>query len=498
MELLQTKLSGPDKPSLLLHYFLAIGVILMVCLGCFLLTPVIGYQSVSLIFLLTVAVLPLFFRSGPVLLGAALSALLWNFLFIPPRFTFYISKLEDLLMFGMYFIIAIITGILTGRIRRQERIARYREERAKALYSLTRELSLSASVDEVINTASRNIKSFFNADISVFLSENEKLSPEALEGSSFTISEKEFGIANWAFDNHKKAGMFTETLSSGQAIYYPLSTPRSTIGVIGISVKELEPEQEELLDAFIYQISSSLEREIMSEKAREARLAEETEKLYTSLLNSLSHEFRTPLVTIMGAASSLIDKENKENAELKDELNQEIYIASGRLNRLIGNLLDMSRLEAGKLKLNLKWHDINELIHSVEKNLDNELKDHNIRLGVQNDLPLLKIDFGLVEQAISNILLNAAAYTPAGSEIEIKTDLKNGMIIIEISDNGPGLPEEYIEKVFEKFYRVPGTQTGGTGLGLSIVKGFIEAHHGTIRLENRETGGLRFIISLPS
>lgn len=488
----------PKKPSPLQHYVLAVLVISLVISVCFFIKPVIGYHSVALILLLSVSVLPLFFQAGPVIVAASLSALLWNLLFIPPLFTFHIERLEDNLMFGMYFIIAIITGILTSRTKFQERIARFREERTKAIYTLTRELSVITTLDGVINTSVKNIKTFFNAETLIILADNAKLSKTIHPESTFSISEKEFGIAGWCFENNKKAGKFTEILSSAQAIYYPISTPRAVMGVIGIDlkIKDLNPEQETLLETFIFQIASSMERELLDEKAKEAMLVQESEKLQSTLLNSISHELRTPLVTIMGAASSLFDRNNSNNPEIREELNSEIYLASERLNRLVANLLDMSRLESGNIKLSLKLHDINDLIKSVIDDLKTELSEHIVKYEIAQDLPLIKIDFGLMEQALGNIIINSAIYTPSGSVIEIRAYKEEDELIIQIFDNGPGLAKEHIDRIFDKFYRVPGTKTGGTGIGLSIVKGFIEAHGGKLTVNNIEGGGLKFDIKL--
>lgn len=486
------------KKDSLIHYILSVSVVLIVTVICFIIKPVIGYQSVAFILLLAVSFLPLFLEAGPVIIAATLSALLWNFLFIPPLFTFNITSLEDALMFSMYFIIALISSILTSRTRFQERIARYREERTKAVYTLTKQLSVITTLDQVINTSIKNIKVFFNAETVIIFAEAGKLSKTAHSQSTFSIDNKESGIAGWCFENNKKAGKYTNTLSSAQAIYYPLITPRTTLGVIGINFKDdkLLPEQETLLETFIFQIASSMERELLDEKSKKAMLIEESEKLQTTLLNSISHELRTPLVTIMGAASSLFDKNNSDNPEIREELNNEIYIASERLNRLVANLLDMSRLESGNLKLKLKLHDINDLIKAILNDLKTELKEYKVALEIEQDLPLIKIDFGLIEQALSNIIVNAAIYTQPGSTIKIKVEKKLNELIIEISDNGLGLSEEHINKIFDKFYRVPGTKTGGTGVGLSIVKGFIEAHKGLIKVESNKSGGLTFIIIL--
>lgn len=466
----------------------------LVTLICYPLRLVIGYQSVSLILIFSIAFLSLIFRQGPILTTSLFSALTWNYFFIPPQFTFYISKIEDILMFFTYFVIAIVTGVLTTRISYQEKLAKYREERTKAIYTLTKELSNTSNLEEVLKISTEEIRKFFKAEILFLFPEKDNITLKEIKSS---LSKKELAIATWSFSNNQKCGKFTETLNTSDYLYYPLSTSRSNLGVIGIFIHDniFSKEQETLLETFIYQISSSIEKELLNEKAKEVMIVKESERLQNTLLNSISHELRTPLATIMWSIKSLQDKETSSDPEVKEELNNEIYLASERLNRLVENLLDMSRLESGTLKLQLKWHDINDLILFVIKELNSELKDHNVIFEPNEELPLIKIDFGLIEQAITNIILNASIYTPINSTISIKAYIENDEVIINIEDNGNGLPEESINKIFDKFYRVEGSKTGGTGIGLSIVKGFVEAHKGTISVENLNKG-LRFTIRL--
>lgn len=481
-------------------YLISSLVIFSVSTLCYFLQPIIGYQAVSLILLLTISLMPIFMGFGPVLLAAGLSALLWNFLFIPPRFTLYIAKLEDLLMFGAYFTIAITTGVLTTKIRSHEKMTRQREEKTLALYTLTKDLSVATSLEQVMELSIKNIKSFFEAEVALIpVDLNGNITNQTHHLSSFTINNKELEVVNWVFKNHQKAGKYTGTLSSAEAQYYPVSTARITTGVIGIKNKgdlRFNPEQETLLETFIYQIASAMERELLNEKAKESMILSESERLYKTLFNSISHELKTPIAAIMGATSGLLDEKTSEITEVRKELSNEIYIASERLNRLVGNLLDMSRLESGNLRLNLDWHDINDLISKVLAELRDKLKNHKIKLEIDQDLPLVKIDFILMEQALLNIIINAINYTPVGSTITIKTFKEKNKVVIEIADNGSGLPTDTIDKVFDKFYRVPGVSTGGTGLGLSIVKGFVEAHKGTVEVNNIESGGLKFTIKI--
>jgi two-component system sensor histidine kinase KdpD len=261
--------------------------------------------------------------------------------------------------------------------------------------------------------------------------------------------------------------------------------------------RPLTLEQEGLLQTFLHQIAIALEREMLRAAAEQANLLAESERLYKTLFNSISHEFRTPIAAIMSASESLLHSGALQRPEIKTALAKEIHWAAERLNRLIENLLDMTRLESGLLQPQRDWCDVRDLINAAIKKLNAELADHSLSVDVSPDMPLLKIDFGLMEQALANLLHNAAAYTPAGSAIQICVSVQDGNGVITIADEGPGLPAEALPRVFEKFYRVRGAHAGGLGLGLSIVRGFVEAHKGTIAVENRAEGGLRFTIRLP-
>ncbi len=354
------------------QYFLAVGAVAATTAVCYMLVRYLGYQSVSLILLFMVSILATFLGIGPVFLAASLSAFIWDIFFIPPRYTIHIEKTEDILMLGMFFIIALVNGVLTTRVRRQERLARDREERTNALYRMNRDLS---------------------------------------------------------------------------------------------------------------------------EAAAKAQFLEESDKLYKTLFNSISHELRIPVATIMGASDSLLSSEHP--AEIRIELLTEILKASERLNRLIENLLNMSRLEGGRIKPHPDWYDINDLINQVCESLRDELSRFRIRIAIPDDMPLVKIDFGLMEEVLYNLTLNASQYAPSSTEIGIEAFFANGILNIRIMDRGPGLPEKEKALIFNKFYRIGGSKPGGTGLGLSIAKGFVEAHRGWITVENRSDGGALFTISLP-
>jgi two-component system sensor histidine kinase KdpD len=239
-----------------------------------------------------------------------------------------------------------------------------------------------------------------------------------------------------------------------------------------------------------------LEREFLGELAQKARFLVESDRLYKTLFNSISHEFRIPVATIMGASDSLMNSIHPES--VKTALFNEIFTASLRLNRLIENLLNMSRLESGQLSVRLDWYDMNDLVNKVAEDLIEELKAFSLKVSIPDDMPLVKIDFGLLEQILYNLVFNSTQYVPQGSVIELIIHYQNGMLVIHVKDRGPGFPEETIQNLFNKFYRVDGNKTGGLGLGLSIVKGFVEAHNGTVSVRNRKAGGSAFTIHIPS
>ena len=435
---------------------------------------------------------------GPVLLAASLSALVWNFFFIPPHFTFHIDSTLDILTFGLFFIIALTNAVLTTRIRNQEQLAREREKKTNALFQLTRQLSKSGGIEEVLQISEEEIQNNFSLE-PVFLLQNGQ---NQLSGLRHSIKGKEITplelyVAEWCFCNGRTAGAFTRETFASEYTYFPLTGTRLNPGVVAVKLyKSFPVEQNSFWDTFLAQISNALEREFLGELAQKVRLLDESGRLYKTLFNSISHELRIPVATIMGAADTLINAEGSEN--IQTELGYEIFTASIRLNRLIENLLNMSRLESGHITLRPDWHDMNDLINNVVNTLQDELKPFTVRIGIPDDMPLVKLDFGLMEQVLYNLLYNATQYAAAATEIEIRTWYQNEHCCIDIADQGPGFQESELNQVFRKFFRADNKKTGGLGLGLSIVKGFIEAHKGSIHVQNRKSGGAIFNIRIPS
>lgn len=476
-------------------------VVALVALVCYPLSALVGYQTISLIFLLTIALLPLRLGAGPVLLAAALSALIWDYFFIPPHFTLSVNLAQDILMLFTYFAIATVTGTLTARIRAREKAVRSREARASALFALTRDLSRASNQDDVATAAVSNIRRFFGGDVAMFLSEPDgDVFTRVHPASSYTVDEKEFGVAAWVYWNEKKAGRFTDTLPFARATYYPISGPRYPLGVLGVQITEgsrLAADQEALLENFIGQISATLEREMLNELTKRSIAVAESERLYKTLFNSISHEMRTPLTALLGAADNLKSGAIASRPEAVQGIADEVHDAASRLDRLVQNLLDMTRIESGIISPRPDWCDLRDLCNAVLQKMKRELASHRVIVEVPPDFPLVRLDFGLTEQALTNILQNAALYTPDTRAIRIAARMSGESAAVTVEDEGPGLPPDALEKVFEKFYRVPGARSGGTGLGLSIARGFVEAQKGKLTAENREEGGTRFTMTFP-
>ena len=491
-----------DFPSPFVNYLFSFLTITVLTIIFYLIQANIGYQTVSLLFLLAITLLPLFnIGRGPILFSALLSAFCWDYYFIPPKFTFSIEKVDDVLMLIMYFIVAIISGLFTSKIKKQQVFLKQKEERTSSLYNLTKSLSSSGSIDDIADISVKQLGKTFDSEVAIIFQESTgKLRARQHLLSTLTVDDSEWHIAQWSFLNNQTAGRFTNTLTLSSATFYPMKSRSGVLGVIGIKAndeKALSFEQENLLMTFITQITNAVEREQLNAAAKNSFLAKESEKLYKTLFNSISHELKTPITTIISATSTLNDKNIFENKPVLNKLIEEINIAADRLHRLVENLLNMARLETGNLKPKLDWHSVNDLMNSVSSRIKGEIGNHKLIFKVDDEIALFKFDFGLMEQALVNVMHNCIEYTGESSEITTEVKQIGNNCAITISDNGKGFPAEALDKIFDKFYRIPGTKVGGTGLGLSISKGFIESHGGTIRANNLKTGGAVFNISIP-
>lgn len=492
------KVTIPSFTANLTHYLTTSAVILFTAIIFFLLKDYIGYQVVSFCLLFVVSTLALFYGTGPILLAATLSAIIWDFFFIPPPYTLHIENPVDVLMLIMFFIIALLNGILTSRIKRQEKKIRIREERTHALYQLTRELTLASGMEEVMKIALKSIQKNFRLDCSIILkNELNLLENQVGQNAGMKFSENDWSIAQWVFKHSARAGKYTDTLPSTAYTFYPLAGYSSNMGVIAVMHPAVFTQGEtQFWEAFISQLSGKFEREFLREAAKKTYILNESDKLYKTLFNSISHELRIPVATIMGASDTLLSQHYPE--ETKQNLYSEIYNASVRLNRLIENLLNMSRLESGHITLRPDWCDVHDLVNKVASNLNQELSPFTLAVVIPAGMPLVFIDYGLIEQALHNLVLNATQNAPAGSTIRVKFYYDNDHLTIQVMDRGKGFPPSELSSVFNKFYRGKDASAGGTGLGLSIVKGFVDAHKGSVQAANRLNGGAIFTVKIPA
>lgn len=461
-----------------------------------LLLPEKYYLAAGLLFLLAIILLSLRMGRGPVLLAAVLSALTWNFVFIPPRFTFRIGAIEDSLLYGTYFVVALVAGQLTARIRAQAHAERLREGRATALFQLTRALAEARTLDEAVFAALRQMDTLFAAKSAILLADaGETLTPHF--ASSFAMDAKEREVAAWVFRNRKPAGRFTDTLPGVSGFYLPLVREDRAVGVLGLvpgGGKSLVLAQRDLLEAFARQLALSVEREFLREAGEREKLLAKSETLHRVLLDSVSHELRTPLAVITGSLENLSDAAEP----LRTALIEEARSAAKRLNRVVGNLLDQTRLESGTLRPRLDWCDARDLVNAALESVRDELKDRPVDVRIP-EIPPLRADFALVEQSLVNLLLNAARHTPEKGPIRISAGIApdGQRVFFSVADAGPGLPPELRERIFRKFERGTATRTGGLGLGLSLVKGFIATQGGDITVDDNPGGGAVFTIYLP-
>jgi two-component system sensor histidine kinase KdpD len=488
------------RSALPMGEFLTAGAATLLVTGvAWLVEPIAGYQSIALLYLLLVVALGLKINRGPVLAVAAISALVWNLLFTKPHFTFYIERFNDAIMFAMFFVVALAMGHLTGRLRRSEIAERQRERRTAALYELAHQAAFASNLDTGLRAAVNLIESIFGAKAALFLRQaDHTLSTIPHPASSLVITEKEKGVAAWVFSRRVPAGKLTGTLPDSEALHLPLQGRTAIMGVLAIrppAGKSFDLAERDLLEAFAVLIGLVLEKNHIIEAFKRAEILETSENLRRALLQSVSHELKTPLAAVqtgIDALSRQIDVDQKKQTTLR-----EVQLAVRRLHRVINNLLNMTRIESGVIQPKFDWCDVGELIQAAIDLAGEALAEHQIRIDVDHRLPMVKIDQPLLEQCLCNLLLNSAANSPPGTKITIQSQLRDEQLIISVWDEGKGIRQEELRRIFDVFYRGAEASAGGTGLGLAIVDGFVRAHGGSVRAVNRETGGAEFVITIP-
>jgi two-component system sensor histidine kinase KdpD len=459
--------------------------------------------DVVMLYLLGIILVSLRFGYGPSILAAVLSVLCLDFFFVPPFLSFSVSDFQHVVTFAVMFVVAIVISNLTQRVRVQADDAQYRERRTASLYGMSRELAATRATKPLAAVATQHVHEVFESKVALLLGEtSDTLENVTSADYAFDPDAKERAIVSWVFAHDKPAGLGTDTLPSASALYVPLRGAQGRLGVLGVkpdNAHRLEDvEQRTLLDVFAAQIASALERSRLAEQAQQAQVQIEAERLRSSLLSSVSHDLRTPLSVITGSASALLQSDPPLEAEARRDLIETIHEEGQRLNRLVRNLLDMTRLASGAVKVAKEWQPIEGVIGAALGRLDEVLAGRKIAVGVAPDLPPVPIDDLLIEQVLINLLENAAKYAPAGTPIDIDAHLDVDKLVVSVADRGPGIPSELAERIFEKFYRLPREGAGGgAGLGLAICRGIVEAHGGRIWADSREGGGTVFRFALP-
>jgi two-component system, OmpR family, sensor histidine kinase KdpD len=482
-------------------YASALGLVSVTLGLSLLLDRFLNLPDLEMLFLLAVMVTAVKFGRGPSTLAAALGVACYDFFFVPEFLTFSVEDRRYFLTFAMMFGVSFVMSELAGRLRRQERDAHAREERTATLYALTRALASTDQVPEIAAVAARHAADTFEAQVVLLGASNDgQLRTIGAAPAGTELAVKDLGVAKWSFEHDALAGLGTDTLPHALVLCAPLRVGPSRLGTLALLPRApgiMRSEQRTFLDVFCRQVAVALERARLSEEAKQFALRAKTEEMRSSLLSAVSHDLRTPLASITGAATSLRDDANL-SAEARVELVESVVDQAERLERLVGNLLDMTRLEAGGVALRRDWVPLDEMVSSALTRLEARLDKRKISVAVAPSVPLLLVDPVLFEQVFVNLLENAEKYSPAGSPLEIIAQGEKDGVQIQVKDHGPGLPPGAERQVFEKFYRGAHVGVSGAGLGLAICKGIVEAHGGTIAAENRPEGGATFRIWLPS
>jgi two-component system sensor histidine kinase KdpD len=462
-------------------------------------SPISELANVVMLYLLAIVVVAMRAGRGPSLLAAVLSVAAFDVFFVPPYFTFAVTDLRYVFTFLVMLAVGFVISDLAARVRAQAEAAGHREQQTAALYALSRELSGTRGLENLLEVALRHLAEVFRGQVVVLLpGADGRL--QGAQGSHFEVDGNDLGVGRWVFEHRQSAGLGTTTLPGASALYLPLVGSLGAVGVVGIRPVNPramdEPETLHRLEAFAGQIALALERSRLAQEARQAEIRIETERLRNSLLSSVSHDLRTPLATITGASSAILESSERLSPTQR-ELVQSVRDEAERLNRLVHNLLEMTRLESGALQLRRELHPPEEIIGAALGRLGTRLAGRRVTTRVPPELPLVPMDDVLIEQVLVNLLDNAAKHTPAGSPIEVVATATAESVTIEVADRGPGLRQGEEETVFEKFYRGGETTARGAGLGLAICLGIVRAHGGRIWAHNLPGGGVAFLFTLP-
>jgi two-component system sensor histidine kinase KdpD len=501
-ERIQTVESGPGwlDPRSYFGSFIISLVALLVSLGL----RRFGIANVALVFVTGVVVCARTYGRWPSLFACLLSVLAYNFFFLPPLYTFTIADPENVVALFFFLVVALIASNLAARLREQVVAARERAKTTEDLYLFSRKLGGIVSLDDLLWATAFQIASMLKLRVVLLLPEGRTLTVRTGYPPEDVLSEADLAAAKWCWQNNTPAGRGADTLPGAKRLFLPMRTGRGAVGVVGLDRDRpgplLTPDQRRLLDALADQAALAIERINLALDVDKAKIAAETDRLRSALLTSISHDLRTPLASIMGAATGLLTYRASLDETAQNELIRTIQEEADRLNHFIGNLLDMTRLESGAIEPNMDSVDLSDIVGSAFRRASKILDGHRTRIDLAPDLPMLRLDPVLFEQVLFNLLDNAVKYAPGDTAIEVRARRDGDIVRLEVLDEGEGIPQADLERIFDKFYRVHAgdRRRVGTGLGLAICRGFVEAMGGTIRAGNRpdRTGAL-FTITLP-
>lgn len=482
-------------------YGSAVGIVALCSLIAYILSPYLVPTNVVMVFLAGVVATALLFGRGASMLASLLGVAIFDFFFVPPYGTFVVDDTEYLFTFVAMLATGVIVSELTARVRSQTDASRRRERRTAALLELSRELAVVSTRERVAQVARRIIREALDVDVWIIGPSVDGALASADPALDAAPPPKDEGVVKWVFEYRQPAGHGTDTLPGGEGTYLPLLITGGIIGVLGARPpsggSRLDTTQMQLLVGFAGQVAGALERCALTEQAERIRLEMETERLRNSLLSTVSHDLRTPMATITGAAGLLVDGGERLGETARRELSRSILDEADRLNRLVANLLDLTRLEAGAIRLDLQVQPIDDVIGVVLRRWERQAVVRPVVVNVPEDLPPVAIDALLIQQVLLNLLDNAAKFSPADASIELSAERAGEAVAVSVADRGPGLVPGTERKIFEKFFRTEGQSHTGSGIGLAICRGIVELHGGTIVAENRVGGGAVFRFTLP-
>jgi two-component system sensor histidine kinase KdpD len=497
--------AGPVSARFALRPYLLSATYVACAVGLgILLDQILFVQNIALVFLLAILTSAVTTGFWPAVFACILSALAFNFFFLPPVHTLTISDPESVIALGFFLIVGITASNLTARVQRQAEAAQARARTTADLNLFSRKLAGTGTLDDVLWATSFQIASMLKVRVVMLLPDGETLAVKAAYPPDDSLVDADIAAAHWAWEHDRPAGRGADTLPGAKRLYEPIRTGRGVVGVVGMDSDRpgplLRPDQRRLFEALADQASVAIERiQLVAEADRSKRL-EETDRLRSALLSSISHDLKTPLSAVIGAAGTLKDYGAAMTQGDRASLLITVIDESERLNRFIANLLDMTRLGSGALHPNFALEDVSDVVGTALRRAEKVLGGQVVTTDLAADLPMVSIDPVLFEQVLFNLLDNASKYSPPGSTVLIRAWDDKRAVILQVLDSGPGLPEADLERVFDSFYRVQKVDhvRAGTGLGLSICRGFVEAMGGTIAAGNRtDAPGAVLTIRLP-